>query len=141
MNMKNLRKSRGITLIELMIVVAIVALLAAIAVHTYRNYMVRTHRAAARACLSEAAQFMERYYTSNLTYVDADFQLNCESDGGMNQHYVFAVDDATQREYTLSATPQNSQADRDGLCTTLTLEADGTRGAGDNSAATLAKCW
>jgi type IV pilus assembly protein PilE len=136
-----LRKSRGITLIELMVVVAIVALLAAIAVPTYRSYMVRTHRAAARACLSEAAQFMERYYTSNLTYVDAEITLNCETESGLNQHYVFAVADATQREYTLSATPQNSQADRDGFCATLTLEADGTRGAGDNSAEALARCW
>ena len=65
------RASRGFTLIELMIVIAIVGILAVIAVSTYQDQIVKSRRAAAAACLQEGAQFMERYYTTNLTYVNA----------------------------------------------------------------------
>ena len=62
-----LQRARGFTLIELMVVVAIIAILAAIAYPSYTNHVVKTRRAAATACVMEAAHFMERYYTTNLT--------------------------------------------------------------------------
>src|SRR3546814_13633363 len=59
---------RGFTLIELMVVVAIIAILASIAYPAYTDYIVKTRRSAGAACLLEQAQFMERYYTTNMGY-------------------------------------------------------------------------
>ncbi|MDP2016252.1 type IV pilin protein [Hydrogenophaga sp.] len=59
---------RGFTLIELMIAVAVVALLAAVALPSYNEYVMRSHRANARAALLQAAQWMERTATAQGTY-------------------------------------------------------------------------
>jgi type IV pilus assembly protein PilE len=141
MKATSMRMNRGVTLIELMTVMIIVAILAAIAVPSYRQYTIKTHRASARACLAEAAQFMERFYTSNMTYEDATIALNCETEGGLNTHYTIAPTATAQRTYTLSATPRGAQLSSDPGCGTLTLQEDGTRGAGDNSEAAIARCW
>lgn len=58
----------GFTLIELMITVAIVAILAAIAYPSYRDSVDKGRRAEARANLTEAAQWMERFYAENYRY-------------------------------------------------------------------------
>ena len=64
----NKRYNKGMTLIEVMIVVVIVGILAAIAYPSYQNYVIRANRGAATACLLELSQFMERLYTQNMTY-------------------------------------------------------------------------
>jgi type IV pilus assembly protein PilE len=140
MNM-SLRHSRGITLMELMVVMAIVGILAAIAVPSYTAYVTRTHRAAARACLSESAQFMERYYTSspNLSYVGADVALGCETDSGLDQRYTITLNNLAARTYTLVATPIGTQLANDTKCGTLTLDQTGGRGASGSDGP--AGCW
>jgi type IV pilus assembly protein PilE len=62
------RSSAGFTLIELMIVVAIVGLLASIALPSYSSYIARARRADARTQLLQAAQFMQRFYAANDQY-------------------------------------------------------------------------
>ena len=69
--MTRVHKSRGFTLIEVVITIAIIGILAAVALPSYRAYIERGHRAAAKTVLLEAAQFMERYRASNFRYVDA----------------------------------------------------------------------
>jgi type IV pilus assembly protein PilE len=142
MNLKH-RKSAGMTLIELMIVMAIIAILAAIAYPSYQNYVMRTNRAAARACLSEGSQFMERYYTSNMTYVGAEavLALGCATESNLDQRYTIDANPApTQRAYTLRATPIGAQLTRDTQCGVLTLNQAGTRTEG-GTATTTAECW
>lgn len=64
--------NRGFTLIELMIVIVVIAILAAIAIPSYRNHVCKVERNQAKADLMDLSQAMERYYTvQNFSYEDA----------------------------------------------------------------------
>ncbi|KFN51579.1 hypothetical protein N790_04580 [Arenimonas malthae CC-JY-1] len=132
-------KERGFTLIELMIAVAIIAVLAGISYPAYIDYTTNTRRSVATACLTEMAQFMERYYTTNMSYVDADVpDLACEQE--LAGFYVFAVvGEPTASAFSLSATPQNIQASRDTKCGTLGLNQIGAKT--ETGTGTVADCW
>jgi type IV pilus assembly protein PilE len=60
-----MNRQKGFTLIEIMVVVAIIAILAAIALPSYSEYMARTRRGTAASCLLEVGQLVERHYTKN----------------------------------------------------------------------------
>ena len=141
----------GFTLVELVIAVAIVAILAAIAVPTYSSYITRTRRAAAAACTSQIANYMERFYTTNLRYDQAtdatpngDPKLECEAANETGQYYSYSgfstATGATATTYLISATPIGSQLARDTQCATLTLDQAGVRNISGGTG-TAAKCW
>lgn len=124
------RRQAGVTLVELMIAVAIVAILTAIAYPSYQRYVVRTHRTSASACLSQYAQFMERYYTANLTYIGAaPGNLPCSRENRLDERYTIAIraDSLTVRAYILDATPRGTQAALDTQCGRLTVDQTGAR--------------
>lgn len=138
------RTSRGFTLIELMITVAIIGILAAVAYPAYQDSIIKTRRSAAKACLSELAQYMERYYTTNLQYhqtpagvANALPNLQCRND--VAQSYTFATTVLQAGAYTLSATPIGAQLARDTRCGTLTLNQAGTKT--ESGTGTVADCW
>lgn len=134
------RKAKGFTLIELMIVVIIISVLAAIAYPAYINHTVNTRRAAAAACLTEFAQFMERYYTTEMSYEDADPPaLGCEQE--LAVHYTFGLSGApTASQFTVQAVPQGQQAARDGArCGTLTINQLGQQRVSGTAEPT--ECW
>jgi type IV pilus assembly protein PilE len=134
-------RQKGFTLIELLIVITIVAILAAIAIPSYSRYVTRTNRAAARACLMEYVTFMERYYTTRLTYVGGvPGALGCAAEAGVAGNYTFAADGIAQRTFTARATPVGSQATRDTECGQLTMNQANQRGVVGGSG-TVAECW
>jgi type IV pilus assembly protein PilE len=146
------RVTTGFTLIELMIVVAIIAILAMIAYPSYVAYITKSNRKAAEACLSTFANYMERYYTTNLRY-DQDTaatpvanalptgSTDCAStqQTGRNYSYSFVSGSLTASAYTVQATPVNVQLTRDTLCGTLTLNQAGTRTS--SGSGPLSQCW
>lgn len=126
----------GFTLMEVMVVVAVVAILSAIALPSYNAYVIKTRRSAATVCLQERAQLMERYYTTKLTYVDAPAPAAC--DGIVNSYTVAFESTPTAKAFVLTATPSTSQ--KDPKCGTLSLNQKGERGE-SGTAASAAECW
>ena len=107
----------GFSLMELMIVVAIVAILGSIAYPSYLNQVAQSRRTDAQAVLIEAAQFMERFYTENNRYDQAPggtavalpAQLRESPRDGGTKSYDITVQASTASTYTLRATPKNGQ--------------------------------
>jgi len=139
MKLQTLRASGGFTLIELLVVVTIVAILASIAYPSYQNHITRTHRGAAKACLSEYAQFMERYYTTNLTFVDAAPALPCSTDSDMGERYTFTTSNLGQATFTVTATPIGTQLKRDKDCAVMGTSQNGARTATGTKGPSY--CW
>lgn len=141
------REQLGFTLIELVIVIAIVAILATIAYASYQEFIVRGRRAAGAACLQERAQFMERFYTTNLSYFDTTANaapVLAQCDPEIAAHYVIEYQvtptAAAPRAYTLRARPISGQLARDTQCGTLSITSTGIRGR-TGSAAAVTDCW
>lgn len=103
-------KHKGFTLIELMIVVAIVGVLAAIAYPSYQEYIARARRADAKTVLLENAQFLERFYTQNGTYLNANLPFTeSPKDGGAKFYDISFVAAQTATTFQIQAVPKNSQ--------------------------------
>ena len=101
-------RSAGFTLIELMIVVAIVGILAAVAYPSYQDYVRRAARADAQADLLELAQLMERQFTLNNSYAAFALPFNQSPRNGAPR-YNLTLLNLTQTTYTLQATPAGAQ--------------------------------
>lgn len=133
-------RNSGFTLIELMITVAIVAILAAVAYPSYQSHVIKTRRAAAASCLMEMAQYMERSYTTNMTYVGAALpSTQCRTD--LSGHYSFSIETVKAAEYNVQAAPVpgSQQAAKD-KCGTLTLNQAGTKGRSGTEMG-VSQCW
>jgi type IV pilus assembly protein PilE len=145
---KDLRKAvQGFTLIELMIVVAVVAILTAIAFPSYQSYIMRSRRVEGQSLLNMAAAQQERWRTQNGSYMTtatdvAKLKLPY-GDKSENGHYTLIVSSvADDGGYTLTAkrTPTGAQA-ADRTCGDYVLDAKGSKSMAAGTPGTVAQCW
>jgi type IV pilus assembly protein PilE len=133
------RRTSGMTLVELMIVIAVIALLGGIAVPSYQAYVMKARRADARGALTTAAQMLERFSTENAStgYSTATLAAVYRTTSE-NLHYNLTLGNLGVTTYTLSATPAGAQAGD--ACGTFTLTQAGVRGVSGGTK-TAAECW
>lgn len=134
-----MRKNQGFTLIELMIVVAIIGILTAIAAPSYTEYLREAGRRDAMVGLQTIADRQERYYLQNNTYttVLTDLNASSTSDQGL---YTFKMTSADASGFEISAAAIASEAQiNDTGCTTMTLSSTGVKTP--DGPAPAKECW
>jgi type IV pilus assembly protein PilE len=135
-----MQREQGFTLIELMIVVAVIGILAAIAYPNYLEYVARGNRAEAKAALMEGAQSLERYFAVQGTYLNAANNLApvFPTVAGNGNYNIAVSGNPTATSFLLRATRANSmQADE---CGDFQVSHTGARTLANNTR-TVEQCW
>lgn len=130
------RKARGITLLELLIVVVIIGIMAAIAYPNYRDFAARAKRNEAKAVLLEIAQNQERFYLQNSTYGSLS-QLGYPGDTITTDtgSYTVTVNAANAGNFDAQATFLLGGTEA-GKCLTFNID-----GRGSQTSAPKTDCW
>jgi type IV pilus assembly protein PilE len=148
--MKSMQQQRGVTLIELVVVIIIIGILAAVALPTYRNYVIRSQRSDAKDALLALATQQEKFYLQCNGYATGiaaapdcaagDLQGAAASKNGW---YDLAVDAADLTSYTVSAVAALAGNQfQDTACRTFRINETGVRTADDAGGAdNTAECW
>jgi type IV pilus assembly protein PilE len=144
-----LKKMRGVTLVELMVVVAVIGTLAAIAVPTYRRYLIRSQRSEAKIALMQLQTAQEKFYLQNNAYTNnitnatngtpPGLGLQATSETGK---YDIAITTfpADGQSYTATASPRTGGGQTDDTqCVNFTINERGTRGVSGPSGSEF--CW
>ncbi|WP_220720132.1 type IV pilin protein [Agarivorans litoreus] len=131
-----MKQVKGFTLLEVMITVAIVAILAGIAYPSYLSHVQSTKREEAKRTLVEAAQQMESYYAMHLSYASAATGTSLSiytPSNEFNEIYTLTADNVSSSGYKLTATPKGSQTGDS--CGSLSLSSTGLKEP------TTGGCW
>lgn len=131
---------RGFTLIELLIVMTVLAIITAIAVPSYREYVLRSNRGEAMSALHKLSNLQEDYYSNQLAYTSSLSVLSYPATTP-NDLYKLSISTNPTVGYTLQAVAINQQL-QDTKCKTFTLDGLGEKTAEDASSNdTTADCW
>lgn len=138
-----LHKSKGVTLIELMITIAIIAIAAAVAYPSYKGYTTVTNRSEAKIAINQIAMAQERFFGDRNTYTIALSQLagytadTVRTERGYYDITAVAGPSGIAASFTLTATPVVGTPQDSDSCTSLTLTSVGVKGG----APTKDDCW
>jgi type IV pilus assembly protein PilE len=147
---KNAGSQLGFSLIELMVVVAIVAILSAIAYPSYERYVIKTKRAVAQSALLQVADRQQQFFMdnkrfaadlANLGFPANPYVLNDDGAstvaGDTQAVYSVSLSNVTATTWTATAAPLQGQLSRDSYCGSLSLTQAGAKGKTGSSD----KCW
>jgi type IV pilus assembly protein PilE len=137
------QKNQGFTLIEILVVLAIIAILSAIAIPTYSGYMIRSYRADAQATLNYVSHFMQKVRTEQGSYapggtaptLPAGYQ-NSPSSGAAR--YTITLSGVTANGFTATATPEASISGAE-VCGNLSIDHTGNKSFSGSS--DMRTCW
>jgi len=140
---RSARAARGLTLIEIMVVVALVGILASIALSSYQSSARKNRRYAAQSCLMEQAQYLERYYTSTnnpMSYTGAVLP-NAACKTNLAAYYTFSLPPAanSSQAFSVQAVASGTQT-VDTNCRTLALNQAAQQTSSSATASTTG-CW
>lgn len=134
-----MKAERGFTLIELMVVVAIIGIIAAVGYPAYTDYIVRSHRAAAQSLMQVMISKQEEHRLNARNYTTDIVRLGLGVPGDVAARYDFelAVDAGPPMTNSVVATPKTGQAEADAECGTLTLSSTGEKSQSGSGT----DCW
>lgn len=141
MQFENMKRANGFTLIELMVVVAVVGILIAVAYPSYSNYLLKGRRAAAQGHLMDIAQRQQQYLLDARAYAASVSELGVTTPTDVSKYYTIAITNpnpaftGSSPSFITSAAPIGAQADDQ--CGTLSLDSTGNKAT--STAAT--GCW
>jgi len=146
----NRRRQFGVTLIELMVVVAIIAIISAFAYPSYQRYVIKAKRTVAQNALLQIADRQQQFFMDNKRFTAdltdlgfladphvVDDDGNTTVAGDAQAVYSLSLSNVTATTWTITAAPLNGQLTRDTYCGSLSITQAGTKGktgASDN-------CW
>jgi type IV pilus assembly protein PilE len=136
---------QGVTLLELMAVIMVIGILAAIAIPSYRQYVMRAHRAEAKAALLRLATNQERFYLQNRRYGSVEDLVDAAllEEGGLSERgtYQITIDGPDATTYRATARPVDGGAydmRDDAQCTSFSITPLGERAA---TGSAVDRCW
>lgn len=144
MNPPTPARQKGVTLIELMIVVAIIGIIAAVGYPSYRNYTLDAKRSDAYTALTRLASQQERYYADNNEYATKATELGYASDTPDSNEGNWSLSVAAPNKetaFTVTATAGGAKSHKDDDCKTLTLASTGLKSGKDKDDNANADCW
>lgn len=131
--------ARGFTLIELIIAVAVVGILAAVAMPSYREHIAASRRADAKSALLALAQLMERNYTERGTYASVTLgSTGIYPSTSPQGFYTLSITSQDATGFSLTATRTGAQVGD--KCGNYTYDQAGTKGVA-SATYTVAQCW